>query len=180
MFAAAIPISGAGDSSLAQKCIDIPVWAFHGAKDRNVPAKGSRLMIDAMEKAGGTPLYTEYPDAAHAIGERVKNTPGLLDWLFGQKQVTEFNSQFSAAQLARGASGKSSSTCKIPGEQNRFVGHEAELGHSLQNGDRGKNRFQSANVFRISRSNSSENPSLKYTTFPRLSINTYSGIADTW
>lgn len=129
MFAAAIPISGAGDSSLAQKCIDIPVWAFHGAKDRNVPAKGSRLMIDAMEKAGGTPLYTEYPDAAHAIGERVKNTPGLLDWLFGQKQVTEFNSQFSAAQLARGASGKSSSTCKIPGEQNRFVGHEAELGH---------------------------------------------------
>ncbi len=72
MFAAAVPISGAEDPSLAQKCIDVPVWAFHGAKDRNVLAKGSRLIIDAMKKAGGAPLYTEYPDAAHDIGERIK------------------------------------------------------------------------------------------------------------
>ncbi len=44
-------------------------------------------MIDAMKSAGGTPLYTEYPDAAHDIGELFKNTPGLLDWLFDQRAI---------------------------------------------------------------------------------------------
>ncbi len=89
MFAAAIPISGAGDPALAQNSMDVPVWAFHGAKDRNVPAKGSRQMIDAMREAGSAPLYTEYPDAAHDIGERVKDTPGVLDWLFDQRVGNE-------------------------------------------------------------------------------------------
>lgn len=85
LFAAAIAISGTGDAALAENCIDVPVWAFHGAKDRNVPVKGSHLMIDAMKSAGGAPLYTEYPDAAHDIEELFKKTPGLLDWLFDQR-----------------------------------------------------------------------------------------------
>lgn len=85
MFAAAIPISGGGNPALAKNIIDVPVWAFHGAKDRNVSVIGSRLMIDGMKKIGGNPLYTEYPDAAHDINERIKKTPGLLDWLFAQK-----------------------------------------------------------------------------------------------
>ncbi|WP_345031042.1 alpha/beta hydrolase-fold protein [Ravibacter arvi] len=87
MFAAATPISGAGSPTLAKNSIHVPVWAFHGAKDRNVPVKGSRLMIEAMKSAGGTPLYTEYQDAAHDIGEKVKNTPSLLDWLFDQRAI---------------------------------------------------------------------------------------------
>lgn len=84
MFAAAIPISGGGNPTPAKNIIDVPVWAFHGAKDRNVSVSGSRLMIDAIKRIGGNPLYTEYPDAAHNIGERIKTTHGLLDWLFAQ------------------------------------------------------------------------------------------------
>ncbi|MBA4852726.1 alpha/beta hydrolase-fold protein [Emticicia sp. BO119] len=86
LFAAAIPISGAGDASLAKNIINIPVWAFHGAKDINVPVIGSRVMIEAMKKAGGQPKYTEYPDKAHNIWTEVSDTPGLLDWLFAQKR----------------------------------------------------------------------------------------------
>lgn len=86
MFAAAIPISGEGDPRLANKIVDVPVWAFHGAKDLNVPVSGSRDIIDAMEKAGGNPRYTEYPDEAHHIGKSVTETAGLMDWLFEQRR----------------------------------------------------------------------------------------------
>jgi hypothetical protein len=86
MFAAAIPVSGAGDPKLASKIVNMPIWAFHGAKDRNVPVSGSRDMIAAIKKAGGHPKYTEYPDDGHGIWGQVSETPGLWNWLFAQKQ----------------------------------------------------------------------------------------------
>ncbi len=53
MFAAAIPICGGGNPDLATKIVDVPVWAFHGQKDKAVPVEFSRNMIDAIKKAGG-------------------------------------------------------------------------------------------------------------------------------
>lgn len=86
MFAAAMPVSGGGDPKLASKIVNIPIWAFHGAKDRNVPVSGSRDMIAAIKKAGGHPEYTEYPEEAHNIWDKVSETPGLWNWLFAQKR----------------------------------------------------------------------------------------------
>ena len=85
MFAAAIPVCGGDDPKLASRIVNIPVWAFHGAQDRNVPVSGSRDMIKAMKKAGGNPRYTEYPNEGHNIWNQVSITPGLWDWLFAQK-----------------------------------------------------------------------------------------------
>ena len=84
MFAAAIPICGGGDPLSANQLTKVPIWAFHGEKDMNVPVSGSRDVIDAIEKAGGKPIYTEFPGKAHDIGKEVTSTPGLLDWLFAQ------------------------------------------------------------------------------------------------
>jgi hypothetical protein len=86
LFAAAIPICGGEDVSLAKKIVNVSVWAFHGEEDRNVPVKMSRDMIEAIKQAGGNPRYTEFPDAGHDIWDRVKDTSGLLDWLFAQKR----------------------------------------------------------------------------------------------
>ncbi len=86
MFAAAIPVCGEGDPELAARIIDVRVWAFHGAKDRNVPVSGSRNMIAAIRKAGGDPRYTEFPDKGHNIWYDVSQTPGVLEWLFAQKR----------------------------------------------------------------------------------------------
>ena len=86
MFAAAIPVSGAGNPALASKIVKVAIWAFHGAKDKNVPVSGSRDMIEAIRKAGGNPKYTEYPNEAHGIWNQVSSTPGLFDWLFAQKR----------------------------------------------------------------------------------------------
>ena len=84
MFAAAIPVSGGGDPGLAPKIVNVAVWAFHGARDKNVPVINSRNMINAIKSAGGNPRYTEFPDEGHNIWDKVSTTPGLLGWLFAQ------------------------------------------------------------------------------------------------
>lgn len=86
LFAAAIPISGACNSNLANLITDVPVWAFHSTGDRNVPVEGSREMIAAMRRAGGQPLYTEYDQSGHDITLQILAEPELLNWLFGQSR----------------------------------------------------------------------------------------------
>ena len=88
MFAAAIPVCGGGNTELAPRVVDVAVWAFHGALDRNVPVAGSRDMINAIKKAGGNPRYTEFEYKAHNIWDEVVQTPGIWDWLFEQKKLT--------------------------------------------------------------------------------------------
>ena len=88
-FAAAVPICGGWnleeDVENAPKLKDIPIWAFHGALDDDVPAERSRDMVQALEAVNGNVKYTEYPDGGHAIWDRVYNEPELLPWLFAQK-----------------------------------------------------------------------------------------------
>jgi predicted peptidase len=84
-FAAAVPICGGGDESTAAKIKHIPVWAFHGSKDDVVSPDHSRSMIRALQKEGGKPGYTEYPDIGHASWIQAYQEPHLLPWLFKQK-----------------------------------------------------------------------------------------------
>ncbi|MGC1242546.1 MAG: hypothetical protein WA874_13230 [Chryseosolibacter sp.] len=86
VFAAAIPVCGAGDPELASRIVDVPVWAFHGAQDRGVPVSGSRDMIAAIKSAGGNPKYTEFGHKGHNIWNEVSDTPELLEWLFAQRK----------------------------------------------------------------------------------------------
>lgn len=76
LFAAAIPVCGGEDPKLAANAVDVSVWAFHGEKDRNVLVQQSRDMIAAIEKAGGHPRHTEFPDAGHDIWIGSATLPG--------------------------------------------------------------------------------------------------------
>ncbi|HLI06735.1 MAG TPA: dienelactone hydrolase family protein [Ktedonobacteraceae bacterium] len=92
-FAAAAPLSGAGDPSKAAVLVHLPIWAFHGAKDTTVPVSGSRNMIKAIIKAGGHPRYTELPNETHDLWDPGKvyspqNDPAFFNWLFSQKRPT--------------------------------------------------------------------------------------------
>jgi predicted peptidase len=87
-FAAAIPICGGGDPHSADLLVDTPIWAFHGAEDSVVPVTYSRQIVDAIEKAGGRPKYTEYPGVAHDSWTSTFNEPDLLSWLYSQKNNT--------------------------------------------------------------------------------------------
>jgi predicted esterase len=83
LFAAAIPICGGGDPRYGSKLVDVPVWAFHGARDKLAPVSHSRDMINAIRKAGGNPKYTEYEFAGHGIWDKVKEE-GIMEWMFAQ------------------------------------------------------------------------------------------------
>ena len=56
-FAAAVPVCGGGDPSKAALLKDVPIWIWHGGKDRTVPTANSREMVEAIKKAGGSPKY---------------------------------------------------------------------------------------------------------------------------
>ena len=83
-FAAAVPICGYGDPHQASNFTHVPVWAFHGAKDKNVLPQESRKMIQALKKAGGKPRYTEYKKTGHDSWTKAYNEPQFLPWLFSQ------------------------------------------------------------------------------------------------
>jgi predicted peptidase len=84
-FAAAIPICGGGDWSQVTNFKHVPIWAFHGGHDEVVPADQTRMMINALKKAGGKPKYTEYKKAGHDSWTQAFKEPDLLPWLFKQR-----------------------------------------------------------------------------------------------
>jgi predicted peptidase len=83
-FAAAIPICGGGDPATVERYRDLPLWCFHGTKDKSVPVHRSQEMIKALKDAGGDPKYTEYPDAEHDSWTRTYANPEIYEWLFSQ------------------------------------------------------------------------------------------------
>lgn len=88
IFAAALPISGAGDPQAASTLVHVPVWALHGTLDDVVPVQGSRLMVAALRADGGEACYTEFPDGSHNIWTQHNlENPQLLSWLFSQTKA---------------------------------------------------------------------------------------------
>ena len=88
-FAAAAPICGAGPPEndyrveLKDKaCIfkDVPVWAFHGAKDLTVSVKESEDMVNAINACRGNARLTVYPGAGHDSWTQAYDNPRLYEW----------------------------------------------------------------------------------------------------
>lgn len=83
-WAAIVPICGRGDVKTAEKIKDIPCWCFHGDADKAVNVSGSRDMMEAIKKAGGSPKYTEYPGVGHNSWDQAYGTDELYEWLAKQ------------------------------------------------------------------------------------------------
>jgi predicted peptidase len=79
-FAAIAPICGGGDPARALRLKNVPVWAFHGAKDYIVPLSESAQMVEALKRVGGKVTFTIYPDAAHDAWTETYHNPVLYDW----------------------------------------------------------------------------------------------------
>ena len=85
-WAAAVPLCGGADDARAKDFAHVPIWVFHGGKDRAVPVERSRSAVEALKKAGAKPKYTEYEGAGHGIWKRAYAEPELAEWLFQQKR----------------------------------------------------------------------------------------------
>lgn len=84
-FAAAAPISGAGDPSGASEIAHMPLWVFHGSHDTTVPISGSENMVAALKTLGGDPRFTIIPSVGHDIWMKAYSYPGFLAWLYAQR-----------------------------------------------------------------------------------------------
>jgi predicted esterase len=57
----------------AAKLKDMPIWAFHGAKDSLVPIGGSEELIGALRSLGNDVRFTVLPGRDHDILDAYKN-----------------------------------------------------------------------------------------------------------
>ena len=89
LFAAAVPICGGGIPGLdiPDSITDVPIWVFHGEKDRVVPSDESEKMVRAIEAIGGNIKYTLYPDAYHDSRTRTYENDNLYEWLLNHRKV---------------------------------------------------------------------------------------------
>jgi predicted peptidase len=85
-WAAIVPICGRGDPKTAEKIKDIPMWVFHGDADQAVKVSGSRDMVEAVKKSGGSPRYTEYPGVGHNSWDQAYDTDELYEWMLKQSK----------------------------------------------------------------------------------------------
>ncbi|MBN1510277.1 MAG: prolyl oligopeptidase family serine peptidase [Sedimentisphaerales bacterium] len=88
-FAAIAPICGGGQTYLARKLVNVPVWAFHGAKDPVVPLAESEAMVQAVTRAGGQAKLTVYPEAQHDSWTATYDDPEFYDWLLSHKRAAK-------------------------------------------------------------------------------------------
>ena len=115
LFAAAMPVCGAGDPVEVRAAKDVPVWAFVAADDPvafaygyltdkyAVGLVGSRWLVNALRGAGGTDVhYTEYPAGwmaeqglfPHASWVPAYQDKAALEWLFSHKTTDRYEMHF--------------------------------------------------------------------------------------
>ena len=85
-FAAIAPICGGANPSMVKFIKHIPIWVFHGAKDRIVPIERSQEMVDAVNNAGGHAKLTVYPKVNHDSWTETYNNEKLYEWLLSHSK----------------------------------------------------------------------------------------------
>jgi len=79
-FAAIAPICGGGDPNRVCAIKHLPVWTFHGARDRVVSIVQTEVMVDALKKCEGNVRFTVYPRAGHDSWTKTYANPALYEW----------------------------------------------------------------------------------------------------
>ena len=86
-FAAIVPICGGGLFWNAARLVNIPVWAFHGAKDTVIPVEESQKMVDAVNASGGNAKLTIYPENDHNAWSDTYSNPEVFAWLLSHRNT---------------------------------------------------------------------------------------------
>lgn len=89
-FAACVPICGGGAPEFAPRLVGLPTWAWHGGRDRVVPASGSSSQVKSIREAGSKVVqYTELKGVGHNSWSAAYGKKGALNWMFKQRKSAE-------------------------------------------------------------------------------------------
>ncbi|MGC8831510.1 MAG: prolyl oligopeptidase family serine peptidase [Thermoproteota archaeon] len=91
LFAAVVPICGGmvpgeGFQEKIKALKDVPIWIFHGAKDKLVPVENSKKLYSLLKENGGNVKLTIYPKLGHDSWTITYDNPRLYKWLLKQKR----------------------------------------------------------------------------------------------
>jgi predicted esterase len=84
-FAAVAAIAGVADTGAARGLARVPVWAFHGVDDVEVPASESVAMVEAIRIAGGMARLELIPGRGHDVVD-VYDRADLYAWFRSQRR----------------------------------------------------------------------------------------------
>lgn len=87
-FAAIAPICGGlyGPARMVERLKNVPVWAFHGAKDPVVPLEQSERLVKVLQEVGGQARLTVYPEAEHDSWTETYANPELYAWFLAHRR----------------------------------------------------------------------------------------------
>ena len=85
LFAAIVPICGGGMYWNALRLVNVPIWAFHGAKDNVVLPRESEIMVERVNNFGGKAKLTIYPENDHNAWDDTFSNPEVYAWLLSHK-----------------------------------------------------------------------------------------------
>ncbi len=87
LFAAAALPGGWQGTAPAAAIKDVPIRVWHAADDPVVSVSSSRDLVQALRRAGGHPIYTEFQTGGHPGGIGAGNmSPVIHDWLMAQRR----------------------------------------------------------------------------------------------
>lgn len=87
LFAALLPMSWIYFELEKERVLHIPTWYFQGELDERPLASSARFTMTQLEELGGTPRYTEYENAGHAIWDRAYAEPDFFSWMLGKNKT---------------------------------------------------------------------------------------------
>jgi len=89
-WAAIAPICGGGRwlngfPKRAERLVNVPIWAFHGAKDPVVPLAESQQLVELLAARGADVKLTIYPEAGHDSWTETYANPDLYSWFLAHR-----------------------------------------------------------------------------------------------
>lgn len=86
LFAAAIPMAGYSDANQLEQIKEIPIWIFHGNKDKWNPVEGSRNIYKLLTEINADVKYTEYNLGHGDTFKKAFKEPELISWMFSKSK----------------------------------------------------------------------------------------------
>lgn len=129
LFAAAIPMGGAGDTSKADVIAKTPVWTFHQLHDPVVASAGTVAMVKALTEVGAEVKFTPYFDTVHNAWTKGYAEPELLQWLYNHTKKQGGKIAFVGDSITYGAGVTNRETEAFPSIIDSRLGDEFEVGN---------------------------------------------------
>ncbi len=85
-LAAIAPVSGEPNTDLVREMKQVPVWAFHGAMDKEVWPHEDQKMIRMLARLGDDAKLTMYPDLGHNAWQRTIQNREVFEWLLKHRR----------------------------------------------------------------------------------------------